>query len=95
MLFSVILLAGFAQAIQIPFQAPAIPALKTINYTGNGLPIAANALAGHYDQLQGLFTPFESLSKLSLDSFTSLSHPLFPNYNVRIKKSDFCDGTVK
>jgi carboxypeptidase C (cathepsin A) len=48
--------------------------------------------AARYDD--GLFTPVEHLSTLSADSFTALSHPVFPNYSVRIKKSDFCDGTV-
>ncbi|CCM00613.1 uncharacterized protein FIBRA_02649 [Fibroporia radiculosa] len=42
----------------------------------------------------GLFTPLEDLSLLSKTDFTTLSHPLFPNYSVRIKKSDFCDETV-
>lgn len=45
---------------------------------------------------QGLFAPYEDLHLLSTSEFTSLGHPAFPNYNVRIKKSaDFCDGTVK
>lgn len=48
--------------------------------------------AGYDD---GLFTPFEDLNALSATQFTTLSHPLFPNYGVRIKESDFCDGTVK
>jgi hypothetical protein len=47
----------------------------------------------NYDD--GLFTPFEDLHALSTSQFTTLGHPLFPNYNVRIKESDFCDGTVK
>ncbi|KAL1692251.1 Alpha/Beta hydrolase protein [Schizophyllum commune] len=42
----------------------------------------------------GLFTPFENLSALSETEFTSLSHPFFPNYGVRVKKTKFCDGTV-
>jgi len=42
----------------------------------------------------GLFTPLEDLSYLSSSEFTTLSHPAFPNHRVRIKKSDFCDGTV-
>ncbi|KAF9049221.1 serine carboxypeptidase [Hymenopellis radicata] len=42
----------------------------------------------------GLFTPVEDLHSLSFSEFTALSHPTFPNYNVRIKKSDLCDGTV-
>jgi hypothetical protein len=43
----------------------------------------------------GLFTPFEDLRALPSTDFTTLEHPLFPNHSVRIKESDFCDGTVK
>ncbi|KAF8868251.1 Alpha/Beta hydrolase protein [Gymnopilus junonius] len=41
-----------------------------------------------------LFTPLEDLSILSESEFTTLGHPAFPQYNVRVKKSNFCDGTV-
>ncbi|THH26698.1 hypothetical protein EUX98_g7491 [Antrodiella citrinella] len=55
-------------------------------------PLRVN-VAEPYDA--GLFTPQEHLNLLSSSEFTSLGHPAFPNYNVRIKKStDFCDGTV-
>jgi hypothetical protein len=54
----------------------------------------AQSYTAPYDD--GLFTPVEQLSTLAVNSFTTLSHPVFPNYSVRIKKSeDFCDGTVK
>ena len=43
----------------------------------------------------GLFTPFENLSALSETESTSLSHPFFPSYGVRVKKTKFCDGAVK
>ncbi|KAJ7723704.1 serine carboxypeptidase [Mycena olivaceomarginata] len=46
-----------------------------------------------YDE--GLFTPMEDMNALSETTFHVLSHPVFPNYNVRIKKSSFCDNTVK
>ena len=42
-----------------------------------------------------LFTPIEDLSLLTTDTFTTLTHPAFPRYNVRIKRSDWCDGTVR
>ena len=45
-----------------------------------------------YDE--GLFTPVEELNILSASAFTTLQHPAFPNYEVRIKKSNWCDGTV-
>ncbi|KAI0086931.1 serine carboxypeptidase [Irpex rosettiformis] len=43
----------------------------------------------------GHFTPSGDLHSLSATKFTTLGHPLFPNYGVRIKESRFCDGTVK
>lgn len=43
----------------------------------------------------GLFTPIGSLSALSHDDFTRLTHPLFPQHAVRIKKSEFCDSGSK
>ena len=55
--------------------------------------LASAATFDTYDA--GLFTPVEDLGLLSTSDFTTLGHPLFPNYNVRIKKSDFCDGTVR
>ncbi|KAG6897684.1 hypothetical protein C0992_012433 [Termitomyces sp. T32_za158] len=34
------------------------------------------------------------LSNIGLHEFTTLSHPRFPNHQVRLKKSHFCDPTV-
>ncbi|KIM42877.1 hypothetical protein M413DRAFT_444511 [Hebeloma cylindrosporum] len=34
------------------------------------------------------------LSSIGSGGFTALSHPSFPNYRVRVKKSHFCDPTV-
>jgi len=42
----------------------------------------------------GLFSPYGSLSSLAETQYATLGHPLFPRYNVRIKKSKFCDETV-
>ncbi|PPR07804.1 hypothetical protein CVT26_014989 [Gymnopilus dilepis] len=49
---------------------------------------------GYSSYSDGLFTPVESLSSLSSSDFTTLSHPFFPHYGVRVKKSNFCDETV-
>lgn len=51
---------------------------------------------GSYDSYDtGLFSPVDSLSALSTDEFTTLSHPAFPKHSARIKKTDgFCDDTV-
>lgn len=35
------------------------------------------------------------LSALSKTDFTHLGHPAFPGYGVRIKRTTFCDDTVK
>lgn len=35
------------------------------------------------------------LSSLTSDEFTVLQHPRFPSHQVRVKKSHFCDPTVK
>ncbi|KAI0071137.1 serine carboxypeptidase [Panus rudis PR-1116 ss-1] len=57
------------------------------------LNVNPNVAFEGYDE--GLFSPMEDLSLLSSDSFTTLTHPVFPKYSVRVKKStDFCDGTV-
>lgn len=60
------------------------------------VPLSANYFGADsqvYDA--GLFTPAESLTSLSESTFTTLGHPLFPNYGVRIKQSKFCDETVR
>lgn len=44
----------------------------------------------------GLFSPpFLSLSALPESEWAILSHPLHPKYSVRVKKTKFCDDTVK
>jgi hypothetical protein len=40
------------------------------------------------------FTPVGALDVLSESSFTTLAHPEFPQYSVRMKKSNFCDEGV-
>ncbi|KAJ7898651.1 serine carboxypeptidase [Mycena olivaceomarginata] len=40
------------------------------------------------------FTPIGTLDVLSEHSFTALTHPEFPAYGVRIKKTNFCDEGV-
>jgi len=49
----------------------------------------------HHAYDDGLFTPMEDLSSLSQTDFTVISHPFFPNVGARIKKTRFCDQTVK
>lgn len=35
------------------------------------------------------------LSTIAADTYTHLAHPNFPGHRVRVKKSNFCDPTVK
>lgn len=56
----------------------------------------ATSRASAYDAYDdGLFTPFEDLKSLSDDQFTTFRHAFHPGYGVRLKKSHFCDETVK
>ncbi|KAI0048899.1 alpha/beta-hydrolase [Auriscalpium vulgare] len=41
------------------------------------------------------FQPVGLLRDLNVDAFTTLQHPLFPTHSVRIKRSEFCDNTVR
>ena len=54
---------------------------------------AAGSTHSRYDE--GLFTPIGDLSALDATDFTVLEHPAFPQYNVRVKESNFCDGAVR
>ena len=75
------------------FALRTLPVLLT---AGLALSVQAQQLPlGHATYDAGLFTPVENLGVLSTTEFTTLAHPAFPKYNVRIKKSDFCDGTVR
>lgn len=54
-------------------------------------PYTQSTYAAPYDD--GIFTPLGDLSALSTDSFTTLRHPLFTSYSVRIKQTVFdCDN---
>ncbi|KAI0769995.1 serine carboxypeptidase [Fomes fomentarius] len=57
------------------------------------LPLGKQNVFSAYDE--DLFTPLGDLSALSTTEFTTLNHPAFPHYNVRVKQSHFCDGTVR
>ncbi|PPQ84832.1 hypothetical protein CVT25_015126 [Psilocybe cyanescens] len=49
----------------------------------------------HRSYNDGLFVPIEDPSLLPESQFTTLNLPEFPRHSVRVKKSKFCDGTVK
>ena len=49
---------------------------------------------GAHGQSPQLLKAPDDLKLLSNNVFTVLSNPAFPKHSVRIKRSDFCDGTV-
>jgi hypothetical protein len=53
-------------------------------------PVSSPVHAYNASQVQPLH-----LSSIGSGGFTAFSHPSFPNYRVRVKKSHFCDPTVK
>ena len=57
------------------------------------MPGQSNLAIQNYDA--ELFTPLESLELLSESRFSTLRHPMFPYHSVRIKKTSFCDDTVR
>jgi hypothetical protein len=46
-------------------------------------------------QLRDPTVPIDDFSSLTEAEFSHMRHPLFPRHSVRIKKSSFCDDTVK
>nr|GAT52551.1 predicted protein [Mycena chlorophos] len=56
--------------------------------------LASQAVFNRPKPLNASFAPLGALNVLSETQFTTLQHPAFPNYGVRVKKSDVCDGTV-
>ena len=99
MVFKLVLRARWVALALVLIQATALASQHPL-VTSNALneaptaPLAFLPSAYHaYDE--GLFTPLEDLSALSGSDFTHMSHPIFPRYAVRIKKTKFCDGTVK
>ncbi|KIL59541.1 hypothetical protein M378DRAFT_169205 [Amanita muscaria Koide BX008] len=71
-------------------KANAWPSGPTTNHAS--VPTSFKIPQGRYDD--GLFTPFEDLTTLSSDSYTTLAHPFFPDYSLRLKKSNLCDDSV-
>lgn len=67
-------------------------ALQNVLFDGNG--------TGTHPRL-ATHAPATNISSLHMSlvdlgtKYTALSHPSYPDHSVRIKKSDFCDPTVK
>ncbi|KAJ7314831.1 serine carboxypeptidase [Mycena albidolilacea] len=55
---------------------------------------ASQAVFGAPNVNAATFAPVGTLDVLSESSFTTLAHPEFPQYSVRMKKSNFCDEGV-
>ncbi|KAF8075840.1 peptidase S10 serine carboxypeptidase [Lyophyllum atratum] len=64
--------------------SPAIAGLQTILKAQTGPPASAS-----YVQPSSNVSELAHLSLLTSDEFTALSHPRFPNHQVRVKKSHF------
>lgn len=69
-------------------------AFGLLSLVGTALGSVQNTLTSQIHD-DGVFAPIGDLGLLSTSEFATLGHPLFPDYKVRIQKSDFCDGTVR
>lgn len=49
-----------------------------------------NTTDGHATRL-----PLSLLTSMHTDHYTALANPRFPRHQVRVKKTNFCDPTVK
>ncbi|KAH9842991.1 serine carboxypeptidase [Rhodofomes roseus] len=68
------------------------------NFAAAFKPKALFASIAHTQKQDQLFVPTpggHKLDNISTFQHTTLLHPAFPHHTVRIKKSDFCDGTVR
>jgi hypothetical protein len=62
---------------------------------GAGVLNAASSLADSLGFNDAPKSTINHLSSIGDSEYTALTHPRFPNHRVRIKKSNFCDPTVK
>ena len=46
-------------------------------------------------QQTAAYQPFGDLRALKASEYTTLGHQHFPKYSVRVKRSHFCDGSVR
>ena len=56
---------------------------------------AASSLSDNLGYINSPMSTINHLSSIGVSEYTALTHPRFPNHRVRIKKSNFCDPTVK
>ena len=62
---------------------------------GAGVLNAASSLSDNLGFNNAPKSTINLLSSIGDSEYTALTHPRFPNHRVRIKKSNFCDPTVK
>lgn len=65
------------------------------DHYGAGVLNAASSLPDNLDFDNAPESTINHLSSIRDSEYTALTHPRFPNHRVRIKKSNFCDPTVK
>ncbi len=61
----------------------------------HGLALLLSVVAGAFASQIPLDSADLHLSSLQSENFIALSHPKYPAHSLRIKKSNFCDPTVK
>jgi hypothetical protein len=72
----------------------AISQAKTAGFHGSQQVFRfANLKSASYDD--EMFTPVGDLSLLNESGYTTFGHPLYPHYGVRMKRTRFCDETVR
>ena len=81
------------------FRSLAVPALLALGVAAKalGLQVVLDSGAASIGalSLNGTRSTQSLASVTSYDEFVSLTHSRYPSHRVRVKKSDFCDPTVK
>jgi hypothetical protein len=97
MLSSVIMVSKLVNVFLLLALLTPVYAAQQANF---GLPgyASVNISTKHADVASDLIPEVSARrlsSIISKEDFTVLSHPEFPGHGVRVKKTDFCDPTVK
>ncbi|KAI9454327.1 serine carboxypeptidase [Russula earlei] len=86
--------AALQLRVQLPGSSSVVPAQLSTQAEVTQTSVDHSSV--HGDRPFGpQFEPVGELSAISSDQWTTLSHPVFPSYTVRIKQSRFCDTTVR
>ena len=90
----VALFSTAAAAVQHPFQLAKDYDSASIKSFSDDIASSVKS-PGRIHNSEFNFTTLQLSSLQNEREFTTLGHPRFPEYAVRIKKSSFCDPTVK